>query len=163
MLTKGKNIRFFPSLLVVAAIGIFLTLSPTLPYLTIAQTTTQTAPTAVIGQAQTVNSGSVVTLDGSGSHDADGDALAYSWTQRSGPAVTLSGANTAKATFTAPTVSTNTALQFLLIVRDTAGLISWAVTTITVTPTPTPTPTPTQTAPTAVIGQDQTVNSGSVV
>jgi hypothetical protein len=117
--------------------------------------TTQTAPIAVIGPDQTVNSGTVVTLDGSGSHDADGDALAYSWTQTSGPAVTLSGANTAKASFTAPTVSTNTALQFRLTVTDTAGLTSSAVTTITITPP--------QTAPIAVIGPDQTVNSGTVV
>jgi hypothetical protein len=99
--------------------------------------TTQTAPIAVIGPDQTVNSGTVVTLDGSGSHDADGDALAYSWTQTSGPAVTLSGANTAKASFTAPTVSTNTALQFRLTVTDTAGLTSSAVTTITITATTT--------------------------
>ena len=54
--------------------------------------------------------------------------------QISGPTVALSGANTAKATFTAPTVSTNTALQFQLTVTDTTGLTSSAFTTITVTP-----------------------------
>ena len=37
--SKGKNIRFFPILLAVAATGILLSLSPILPHLTIAQTT----------------------------------------------------------------------------------------------------------------------------
>jgi hypothetical protein len=94
----------------------------------------QTAPTAVIGPGQTVTSGTVVTLDGTGSNDPDGDKLTYSWIQISGPTITLNASNTAKTTFTAPFVSTNTALQFQLKVTDTAGLSSSAVTTVTVTP-----------------------------
>ena len=60
------------------------------------------APTADAGPDQTVASGASVNLNGSGSSDPDGDALDYSWTQTSGPAVTLNGANTATPSFTAP-------------------------------------------------------------
>jgi hypothetical protein len=50
------------------------------------------------GADQTVQQGQHVTLDGS----ASTNALSYTWVQTSGPAVTLTGANTAVATFTAP-------------------------------------------------------------
>jgi len=61
------------------------------------------APIADAGDDQTVASEQAgVSLDGSGSTDPDGDPLDYSWTQTSGPSVTLSGANTATPSFTAP-------------------------------------------------------------
>jgi len=60
-------------------------------------------PTADAGADQTVDSGAAVNLNGSGSSDPDGDPLTYSWTQTGGPAVSLSGANTATPSFTAPT------------------------------------------------------------
>lgn len=55
-------------------------------------------PTAAAGPDQTVLGGSKVTLDGSGSTSA----ATYSWAQTGGPAVTLTGANTPKPTFTLP-------------------------------------------------------------
>ncbi|WNG57247.1 histidine kinase [Archangium gephyra] len=58
-----------------------------------------------------------VQLDGSGSFDPDGDALTYTWTQLSGPPVTLTGANTAKPTFT-PRVANNETFVFQLVVND---------------------------------------------
>ena len=60
------------------------------------------APTADAGADQTVASEASVNLNGNGSTDPDGDPLDYSWTQTSGPGVTLSGANTATPSFTAP-------------------------------------------------------------
>lgn len=38
-----------------------------------------TAPTADAGPDQTVDTGAVVSLDGSGSSDPDGDSLTFSW------------------------------------------------------------------------------------
>jgi hypothetical protein len=82
---------------------------------------------------KTVNEGSLVTLDGSASHDPDGDVLAYNWTQTSDPQVVLNGANTPKATFTAPSnLQEDTTLLFKLTVTDKAGLSDSAVQKITV-------------------------------
>jgi hypothetical protein len=61
-----------------------------------------TAPVASAGGSQSVASSATVTLDASASDDADGHALTYSWSQVSGPAVTLSDTSAAKPTFTAP-------------------------------------------------------------
>jgi hypothetical protein len=89
-----------------------------------------------------VNGSSVVTLDGSASHDPDGDTLSYNWTQTSNPLVTLSGENTPKATFTAPTLQEDTALFFKLTVTDKAGLSDSATEKITVKRSGSVTPPP---------------------
>src|SRR5689334_22777857 len=69
------------------------------------------APTADAGVGQVVNSGALVTLDGSRSNDPEGFIANYVWTQASGsPAVTLSSTSASKPTFTAPTVSAPTTL-----------------------------------------------------
>ena len=61
------------------------------------------APTADAGDDQTVAAGATVNLDGTGSSDPDaGDTLDYTWTQTGGTAVTLTGADTATPSFTAP-------------------------------------------------------------
>jgi VCBS repeat-containing protein len=56
-------------------------------------------PVAAAGPDQTVRVGDTVALDGSGSSDADGDALTYRWTQTGGPAVVLSDAAVVNPTF----------------------------------------------------------------
>lgn len=63
-----------------------------------------TLPVANAGTAKVVATGSVVTLDGSGSSDDNGDTLSYSWTLISKPAgshAVLLNATTIKPKFTA--------------------------------------------------------------
>jgi hypothetical protein len=59
-------------------------------------------PLANAGPNQAVDELSLVTLDGTGSSDPAGKSLTYSWSQILGTAVTLSDANTATPSFTAP-------------------------------------------------------------
>ena len=76
-------------------------------------------PIVDAGPDQTVNAGDVVTLDGSGSSDPEGDQLSYSWTQTAGPSVSLDDANVPSLTFTAPSdVASDTDLAFELTVTD---------------------------------------------
>jgi hypothetical protein len=66
--------------------------------------TVNTAPVADAGPDQAVTAGNLVNLDGSGSFDADGDTLAFTWTFTSTPTgsvAILSGANTAEPSFAA--------------------------------------------------------------
>lgn len=91
------------------------------------------APNAVAGNNQTVRTGAQVTLNGGSSNDPDGDALTYSWTQTMGPTVTLSNADTATASFTAPAVTSDTLFRFNLAVTDPAGLNDSADVSVTVT------------------------------
>ncbi|HEU5152823.1 MAG TPA: PKD domain-containing protein, partial [Iamia sp.] len=76
-------------------------------------------PTANAGPDQAANFGDVVTLDGTGSTDPDGDTLTYSWVQTAGPAVVLLGANTAQPSFVAPPGPGT--VTFQLTVDDGAG------------------------------------------
>jgi hypothetical protein len=91
------------------------------------------SPNAIAGSSQVLPSGATITLDGSQSNDADGDSLEFSWTQISGPGVTLSSPGSAVAQFTAPSVSSDTLLQFRLTVTDPGGLSDTSTVTITVT------------------------------
>ena len=88
------------------------------------------APVADAGSAQSANEGATVTLDGSGSSDADSDSLTYTWTAPSG--VTLSDANAASPTFTAPEVSSDTNYTFTLVVNDGAADSSASTIVVTV-------------------------------
>ena len=95
-------------------------------------TGTNAAPNAVAGVGQRVSVGALVTLNGSGSNDPDGDTLTYSWSQTLGQTVTLSDTSVAQPTFTAPTVSSDTLLQFQLTVADPDGLVDTATASVTV-------------------------------
>lgn len=60
----------------------------------------------------------VVTLSGS-ANDLDGTTgLSYQWVQTAGPTVSLSGATTPTARFTAPSIAADTTLTFALTVSD---------------------------------------------
>jgi hypothetical protein len=98
------------------------------------------SPIANAGSDQIISTGSLITLDGSGSSDADGDTLSYRWSFTSKPDgsnAALSDTSTVYPTFT-PDVSGTYVVQ--LIVND--GLVdsspdtvtimakSWSITTI---------------------------------
>jgi MYXO-CTERM domain-containing protein len=93
-----------------------------------------TAPVARAGADQRVVQGTAVVLDASGSSDANGDPLTFLWTQTAGPGVTLTGATSAVAGFTAPTVATVTTLTFQVEVSD-GGLAATDSVDVVVTPT----------------------------
>jgi PKD repeat protein len=81
---------------------------------------TNAAPLASAGADRGVDIGAAVTLSATGSSDPDGHTpLSYAWTQQSGPAVTLGGAATATASFTAPALPA--VLVFELTVTDSRG------------------------------------------
>lgn len=91
-------------------------------------------PVADAGDIQFVLSGSNVTLDGSNSSDPDGDVTGFSWTQQSGDAVTMTGADTANAQFTAPQITVETQFEFQLTVTDDQGATATDTVTVTVSP-----------------------------
>ncbi|HKU40932.1 MAG TPA: hypothetical protein VJR89_22375, partial [Polyangiales bacterium] len=68
-----------------------------------------------------------VALDARSSFDPAGAALRYSWTQTGGPAVMLSGADSALPSFSAPLVSTRTVLSFAVQVTSAAGTSSASI------------------------------------
>jgi hypothetical protein len=86
-------------------------------------------PMANSGPDQRVNEGDLVTLNGSGSFDRDGEIVSYTWgiedSDDEAPAISLDGRNSSIATFTAPmvvgSVDANSYL-FELTVTDSDGL-----------------------------------------
>ncbi len=118
----------------------------------ITATFTNDPPTANAGSDQTVLAGTLVTLDGSASSDADPtQTLSYAWTQTAGPNITLSNSSAVSPSFTPTIAGTYT---FSLVVTDSLNLPSLADTvTITVT----------NGKPVAHAGADQTVVAGSTV
>jgi hypothetical protein len=91
------------------------------------------APVADAGRHQSAATGTLVRLDGSGSHDADGDALTYSWTAPTN--VTLSDAHAAQPTFTA---GASGDYRFQLVVSDGLATSMAASVTVTVAAVPPP-------------------------
>ena len=94
---------------------------------------TNTKPAAHAGTTQSVVAGTVVTLDGSGSSDANGDLLTYFWaftSRPSGSGATLSGTTDVKPTFTADIAGT---YILSLVVND--GKASSAPATVNITST----------------------------
>lgn len=93
----------------------------------------QTAPKVILIETPLiVNESSLVVLNGSGSHDPEGEPVTFNWRQTSGPNVQLKGGNASIATFTAPRVSNDTKMSFNLNVMDKAGLANNATETVVV-------------------------------
>jgi hypothetical protein len=87
------------------------------------------APVAQAGWPHIAARGALVRLDGSASHDPDGNLpLQFTWTQTGGPPVSLSDPHAISPTFTAP--DERTVLTFNLVVTDALGLYSQPSTAI---------------------------------
>lgn len=93
-------------------------------------------PVADAGPDQTVESGDLVQLDGSGSSaPVDCPIISYEWTQTGGPAVVLDDPNSPTPTFTAPETETEQVdIVFQLVVTNFENIRSEPEVTITVTP-----------------------------
>jgi hypothetical protein len=104
---------------------------------TVTATVGNAAPVANADVAQSVLTGTVVTLNGTGSSDANGDPLTYAWTLTSKPTgstAILTGQTTAAPTFTADSAG---AYVVSLVVND--GMVNSLASTVTITaaaPTP---------------------------
>ena len=128
--------------------------SATVP-VTIIASNANSAPFSNAGVAQSVVAGSVVTLDGTGSTDANNDPINYKWswgTKPTGSTATLSSATSAKPTFTADVAGT---YVLTLIVND--GRVDSTVSAVTITASVA------NSAPVANAGSNQNVTVGAVV
>jgi hypothetical protein len=130
--------------------------SPT-AVVTVIASAANSAPVANAGAAQSVSTTTVVTLNGTGSTDANGDTLTYRWTLTSKPTsstAVLSSATAASPTFTADLAGSYVAS---LVVND-GKVDSTNTSTITVTASAA------NSAPVANAGNAQTVTrtSGTV-
>jgi Ca2+-binding RTX toxin-like protein len=113
------------------------------------------SPIANAGSDQTVSSGTVVQLNGTGSSDPSGLPLTYRWTQTSGPAVTIGSPTAALPTFAAPLSANGVDLVFSLVVNNSVGSASLPDTvTVRVSAV---------SVPIANAGADQDVVGGSLV
>ena len=120
---------------------------------TVTISTQDTAPVANAGPAQTVAIGALVSLNGSGSADADGQTLTYQWSILSAPVgstATLSSATAVSPIFTADLYGT---YVVQLIVND--GYLNSSPSTVTISTN--------DSAPLANPGPAQTVTAGSTV
>lgn len=120
---------------------------------TVTVSSANVAPVANAGISQNVVLGTV-TLDGSASSDANGDALTYSWTLLNKPstsAAVLSSATSAKPTFTADKAGI---YVFGLVVND--GKLSSAPVTVSITAAAA------NVAPVANAGANQSVVLGTI-
>lgn len=92
---------------------------------------TNLAPSVNAGADTTVNAGATVALAASAT-DPDGLVSTYSWAQTAGPPVTLSGASTATAQFSAPAAGTASALTFQVTATDNDGATAVDLVTVNV-------------------------------
>jgi hypothetical protein len=121
-------------------------------------------PVASAGPDQAVASGATVALDGSGSADPGGLALAFAWTQTAGAPVTLLGADTAHPSFVAPTVAAgapSATLVFSLVASDAAASSAPATVIVTVNAAGSVNPAPPGTPPPAAFDPNPPPTGGS--
>ena len=98
---------------------------------TITASSANIAPVANAGVAQSVVTGSTVTLNGTASNDANGDSLTYSWSFVSKPAG--SNASLSSATAASPTFTAGTAGSYVLRLVVNDGSLNSTASTVTIT------------------------------
>ncbi|NOH60352.1 glycosyl hydrolase family 18 protein [Vibrio sp. RE88] len=118
------------------------------------------APVAAAGADVSVTGPASVVLDGSSSSDSDGSVASYAWEQLSGTSVSLTGANTAQASFDVAEVAQTETLTFKLTVTDNEGATGADTVVVTVQAKDTG---PVNTAPVAAVSAPATANAGDVV
>jgi hypothetical protein len=122
---------------------------------TVTASAANSAPVAVVSANQNVQTGALVTLDGTGSTDANRDPLTYNWVltaKPAGSAAVLSGATAPKPTFTADLPGTYVAS---LVVSDGSLTSALAVGSVTASIS--------NAAPVAVVSANQNVQTGALV
>ena len=117
-------------------------------------TTSNSPPVANAGSAQSVAVGTMITLDGSGSTDVDGDPLTFEWSIASRPAASASELSDPSAVMPTFNVDAPGTYLFELVVRDPSNAAS-APSVVAVSTVNSP--------PVANAGADQTVAGGAVV
>ena len=115
------------------------------------------APVADAGADQNVNTGATVTLDGSGSSDADLDTLAYTWNLTSAP--TGSGAALSDTTIVNPTFDADLDGSYVLQLIVNDGTVDSTPDTVVITATA----LTTNAVPVANAGAAQNVSTTSTV
>ncbi len=122
---------------------------------TITVVDTNVPPIAAAGADQSVAVGTVVTIDGSASTDADGDPLEFQWSIVSKPAGSVAGIQDPAAAASLFVADTEGAFVIQLIVHD--GHVPSAADVMVVTASAQ------NVSPTARAGSDQQVNPGDTV
>ena len=112
------------------------------------------APVANAGSDQSVDAGVIVVLSGTAS-DPDGSIVSNMWEQTGGTMVSLAGADSLTAMFTAPDVSVDETLTFRLAVTDDDGAQVSDEVMVTVRRV--------NQSPTVAAGSDQSVDAGAMV
>lgn len=122
---------------------------------TVTATVGNAAPVANAGAAQNVVTGSVVTLDGSHSTDANSDTLTYQWVLTSRP--TGSSATLSLTTASLPTFAADVSGHYVATLRVNDGTVDSMPATVTITASTG------NVAPVANAGTAQNVVTGAVV
>lgn len=89
-------------------------------------------PIADAGADRVIAEGASVTLDGSGSTDADGEIVACAWSQVRGPALALVDTTSPFPRFVAPEVEASAVVEIRLEVVDDDGATAYDTITITI-------------------------------